>query len=141
MKIIRFLKNNSFCCFVCFGWVCTADCNFCCFSLKILSWGSCLGYCSTAEAACSQKIKPGMESEWLVERKQQILDFNDSNSKILWQLTAILLMISFNGLEGDTGFHAFLSTERCQKEKCDNTRRKESITRQKIQKLHSKYKK
>lgn len=50
-----------------------------------------------------------------LERRQQILDFNDSNLKILWQLTAILLMISFNGLEGDTDFHAFLATEKCQK--------------------------
>lgn len=58
-----------------------------------------------------------MESEWLVrvKRRQQILHFNDSNLKILWQLTAILLMISFNGLEGDTDFHAFLATEKCQK--------------------------
>lgn len=70
-----------------------------------------VGYCSTAEAVCSQKIKLGTGSEELVKKKQQTLDLNDSNLKILWQLTVVLLMISFNGLEGDTDFHAFLSTE------------------------------
>lgn len=33
-------------------------------------------------------------------------------------------MISFNGLEGDTDFHAFLATEKCQKNWQYETERK-----------------
>lgn len=56
------------------------------------------------------------------EKRQKIPDFNDSNSKILWKLTAILLMISYNSLKGDSHFHAFLSTEKCLKENTDSMR-------------------
>lgn len=57
-----------------------------------------------------------------VKMWQQILDFHDSNLKVLWQLTVILLMISFNSLERDTDFLSFFSTEKCQKRKADNMR-------------------
>lgn len=60
------------------------------------------------------------------ERKQQALDSNDSNLKMLWQLTVILLMIGFNGLEGDTDFHAFLSIEKYQKKKLTIRERKKA---------------
>lgn len=63
------------------------------------------------------------------EGAQQALDSDDSNLKMLWQLTVILLMIGFNGLERDTDFHACLSTESIKKKGADKMRQKESITR------------